>query len=91
MRRYNLGSGSGTSVRELLAAAAEITGRPVPSRIEPPRPGDPARLVADIARAQEELGWTPRHSDAASLLRAAFAWHAERGLPLYQAAAAAAA
>ena len=83
MRRYNLGSGSGTSVRELLAAAAEITGRPVPSKVEPPRPGDPVRLIADPRRAREELGWEPRHSDARSLLGSAFRWHAERGLPYY--------
>ena len=83
MRRYNLGSGSGTSVRELLAAATDITGRPVPFNVEPPRPGDPARLIADTARAREELGWVPRHSDATSLLRSAVTWHTERGLPYY--------
>jgi UDP-glucose 4-epimerase len=87
MRRFNLGSGSGTSVRELLAAASEIAGRPVPSRVEPPRPGDPARLVADTRRARDELGWVPQHSDARSLLKAAHAWHAERGLSHYLGAA----
>ncbi len=91
MRRYNLGSGSGTSVRELLAAAEQVTGRPVPARVEHPRPGDPARLIADTARARDELGWVPRHSDAASLLRAACAWHAKRGLPHYLGAEVAAA
>ena len=83
MRRYNLGSGAGTSVRELLAAAAEVTGGAVPSKVEPPRPGDPARLVADTTRAREELGWVPRYSDARSLLRAAHAWHSMRGLSHY--------
>lgn len=83
MSRYNLGSGSGTSVRELLAAAAEITGHPVPSKVEPPRPGDPARLIADPSRARDELGWVAKHSDARSLLNCAFAWHSRRGLEHY--------
>jgi UDP-glucose 4-epimerase len=83
MQRYNLGSGSGTSIHELLAAAAELAGREVPTRVEPPRLGDPARLVADTIRAREELGWIPLCSDAASLLRTAFAWHSERGLHHY--------
>lgn len=83
MRRYNLGSGSGTSVRELLDAAGAVAGRPVPSEVGPRRPGDPARLVADTARARDELGWRPCHSDARSLLETAFAWHSARGLPSY--------
>lgn len=83
MRRYNLGSGTGTSVRELLAAAEEVTGRQVPSKVEPPRPGDPARLVADASKARDELGWLPRHSDARSLLGGAHLWHSARGLSHY--------
>ena len=90
LQRYNLGSGSGTSVRELLAAAAAITGRPVPTRTIPPRPGDPARLVADTSRARDDLGWIPCHSDAASLLATALSWHGRRGLPHYLQASAAA-
>ncbi len=83
MRRYNLGSGVGTSVRDLLAAAQEVAGRPVPSEVKPRRAGDPARLIADITRAQADLGWVPRHSDARSLLGSAFAWHASGGLAQY--------
>ena len=79
MRRYNLGSGTGTSVRDLLAAAGEVAGRPVPSEVKPRRAGDPARLIADISRAREDLGWVPQHSNARSLLGAAFAWHANGG------------
>ncbi|PZX17124.1 UDP-glucose 4-epimerase [Palleronia aestuarii] len=83
MARYNLGSGTGTSVREILAAAEAVTGRPVPSQVKPARPGDPARLIADTTRARTELGWTPRHSDAQSLLSAAIAWHGSYGLDHY--------
>ncbi len=81
--RYNLGSGNGTSVRELLAAAGEVAGRPVPSEVMPRRPGDPARLIADTRLAREDLGWVPRHSDARSLLATAFEWHAKGGLKRY--------
>jgi UDP-glucose 4-epimerase len=76
MTRYNLGSGRGASVRELIAAAARLSGRLVPYNVEPPRPGDPARLVADISRARAGLGWTPFHSTTESILATALRWHA---------------
>ena len=56
---YNLGSGSGFSNREVLAACQEVTGRPITSRIAPRRPGDPAALVASSERITAELGWRP--------------------------------
>jgi UDP-glucose-4-epimerase GalE len=87
MARYNLGSGRGTSVRELVAAASRIAGRPVPQVVEPPRPGDPAVLVADIAQAEERLGWRPRHSAIEEILAAAWRWHAGRGAAGYSEAA----
>ena len=58
----NLGSGSGASVLEVLAAAERAIGRPVPHRWQGRRPGDPPVLVADIARARRLLGYAPRHS-----------------------------
>ena len=58
----NLGSGSGASVLEVLAAAERAIGRPVPHRWHGRRPGDPPVLVADIARARRLLGYAPRHS-----------------------------
>ena len=58
---YNLGSGSGYSNREVLAACQEVTGRPIASRIAPRRPGDPAVLVASSERIAAELGWRPEH------------------------------
>jgi UDP-glucose 4-epimerase len=58
---FNLGSGRGASVVEVVEVARRVTGRPIPVRFEPPRPGDPRGLVADISRARRELGWEPRY------------------------------
>jgi UDP-glucose-4-epimerase GalE len=75
--RINLGTGSGASVREILAAAAEVTGRRLDPIDSPRREGDPARLVASNARAKERLGWTPEHSAPEDVLRSAWDWHRE--------------
>ncbi|MGI8667801.1 MAG: UDP-glucose 4-epimerase GalE [Jatrophihabitans sp.] len=56
----NLGSGDGSSVREVIEAVRQVTGRPTPAVDAPKRPGDPAVLVASNARARSELGWQPR-------------------------------
>jgi UDP-glucose-4-epimerase GalE len=56
---FNLGSGSGYSVRQAIAETARIARRPVPHQIGPRRPGDSPRLVGDIAKAHRELGWRP--------------------------------
>lgn len=74
-RRYNLGSGQGTSVRELLSAAERVARRPIPHVVEAARAGDPPVLVADIARARAELGWVPRHSGIDGILATAWRWH----------------
>lgn len=74
-RVYNLGSGRGFSVREVLHAAQQVAGRSIPHSIAPRRPGDPPYLVADSARARAELGWTPRYSDLEQILEHAWAWH----------------
>jgi UDP-arabinose 4-epimerase len=71
----NLGTGTGHSVREVVAAAERITGRPVPSRECDRRAGDPPVLVADPTRARDVLGWRPGLSDLDSILRTAWAWH----------------
>ncbi|MGM0584970.1 MAG: UDP-glucose 4-epimerase GalE [Pseudomonadota bacterium] len=72
--RLNLGTGSGFSVREVIDAAAEVTGREVPVALGPRRPGDPARLVCDATRAREVLGWTPARSQMARMIADAWAW-----------------
>lgn len=71
---YNLGNGQGFSVRQVVASAERITGRPVPTRIGPRRAGDPARLVADSAKAIRELGWQPRYSDLDTIVGDAWRW-----------------
>lgn len=58
-RIFNLGNGAGFSVRQVIAAAEEVTGRRIPARARPRRPGDPPRLVAAGDRIRAELGWQP--------------------------------
>lgn len=75
----NLGAGSGHSVRQVIAAAEAVSGRRVPARERPRRPGDPPSLVADPRQAGKRLGWKARHSDLSTILGTAFAWHARQG------------
>jgi UDP-glucose 4-epimerase len=70
----NLGTGHGYSVLEVIQCAREITGKEIPVQMGPPRPGDPARLVADPSRAKAVLGWEPRTSDLPSIVRSAWQW-----------------
>ncbi|SDL77212.1 UDP-galactose 4-epimerase [Corynebacterium mycetoides] len=58
-RIYNLGSGDGYSVREVIDACREVTGHPIPAEVAPRRAGDPAVLIASSAKIQRELGWNP--------------------------------
>jgi UDP-arabinose 4-epimerase len=70
----NLGTGTGASVREVVAAVERVAGRAVPRREAARRPGDPPVLVADPAAALARLGWRPRHSDLATIVATALAW-----------------
>ncbi len=72
---FNLGTGTGFSVREVVEEARRITGQPIPCTTEPRRPGDPPRLVASAAKAEHQWGWTPVRSDLPSILHDAWAWH----------------
>jgi UDP-glucose-4-epimerase GalE len=72
---FNLGTGTGFSVREILAAIAAETGREVPHVVKPRRAGDPTYLVADASAAQATLSFRPAHSDLATIIRTAWAWH----------------
>lgn len=62
-RIYNLGSGAGFSVREVISACARVTGLPIAAEDAPRRAGDPAVLIASSDRAVDELGWRPAHTD----------------------------
>ncbi len=85
----NLGTGTGTTVRELLQAIEAVTGRPFPVEVVERRPGDAPTLVADNARARETLGWTPTRT-LSDIVRSAWCWHqAERDRPPVQRNAAA--
>jgi UDP-glucose-4-epimerase GalE len=75
----NLGTGSGHSVREVVAAVERIAGCPVPRHEAARRPGDPAELVADPTLAQTRLGWQPRLSDLDTIIRTALAWETRAG------------
>ena len=70
----NLGTGHGYSVLEVIESARQVTGRDIRIRFEPPRPGDPPRLVADAAKAKTVLGWTPNKSDLRSIIASAWQW-----------------
>ena len=72
---FNLGTGNGFSVREILAAIAAETGREVPHVVKPRRSGDPTYLVADPSAARETLKFRTSHSDLAAIIRTAWAWH----------------
>lgn len=72
---FNLGSGKGNTVMEIIAAAREITGAPIPVTCASRRPGDPPVLVADIRRAAEVLGWRPTLTDVRAILETAWRWH----------------
>ena len=73
-RVFNLGSGAGYTVREVIEAARRVTGREIPVREAGRRPGDPPQLVAANARAHAELGWTPRRG-LDEMIADAWAWH----------------
>jgi UDP-glucose 4-epimerase len=79
---YNLGTGRGQSIREVLDAVATVVGRPVPWRAGSPREGDPAELVADASRFRRDFGWEPVRSDLDTILRTAWGWlRSSKGLP----------
>ena len=72
---FNLGTGQGHSVREVLAAVETVTGRKVRQRAAPRRAGDPPVLVADAGKARERLGWAPEIPGLTDIVRTAVDWH----------------
>ncbi len=74
---FNLGTGRGFSVLEIVEAARSVTGLAIPMTFGPRRPGDPDSLVADPARARAALAWEPGYRDPAAILATAWRWHRE--------------
>ena len=74
-RVYNLGSGSGYSVMEVIETARRITETEIPVVMVGRRAGDLPVLVADSTKIKAELGWTPRYTDLATIVRTAWNWH----------------
>ncbi|MBQ4431021.1 MAG: UDP-glucose 4-epimerase GalE [Synergistaceae bacterium] len=72
---FNLGSGDGYSVMEMITAARKVTGHPIPAEIGARRPGDPARLIADSAKAHEILHWKPEIIRMEDIIATAWKWH----------------
>ncbi len=72
---YNVGTGHGYSVLEVIEMARKVTGHPIPAMETPRRPGDPARLVASPALIQKELGWEAKHSSLEEIINSAWEWH----------------
>lgn len=71
----NLGTGRGTSVREIIEACRSVTGHPIPEVMGTRRAGDPPELIADARRAKAELGWEPKYKDVKTIVETAWAWH----------------
>ena len=74
----NLGNGQGFSVKEVIEAARQVTGRPIAVELKPRRAGDPARLVASSTTARTELGWAPKVPEIHRILASAWEWHQKR-------------
>jgi UDP-glucose 4-epimerase len=80
-RKFNVGTGEGFSVKEVVRAVEAVTGKKVPFEMGPRREGDPPLLVADSTRLQQDLGWLPRHSALEQIVDTAWAWE-NRSRPL---------
>ena len=75
---YNLGNDDGDSIYQVIEAARQVTGHPLPAVPAPRRSGDPARLTATSARIRSELGWVPDYPDLQAIIETAWKWHQKR-------------
>lgn len=75
---FNLGNGKGFSVKEIVEAARQVTGKEIPAVITERRPGDPAVLVATSQKAQEVLGWRPKYTDIKEIISDAYNFFVKR-------------
>jgi UDP-glucose 4-epimerase len=74
---YNLGTGTGTSVRQIIDVARKISEKEIKEVMADRRPGDPAKLVASFNKAKAELGWEPKRSDVKTIISDAWKWHSK--------------
>ncbi|MCH7700104.1 MAG: UDP-glucose 4-epimerase GalE [Planctomycetes bacterium] len=74
-RYYNVGTGTGTSVKEVIDAARRVTGHEIPAIPSPRRPGDPPELYADPTKIMTELGWKPKFTNIEPVIASAWKWH----------------
>jgi len=72
---YNLGTGGGSSVREVIETCRRITGHPIPAVGKPRRPGDPPRLIASSEKIKRQLGWRPKFQTLDAIVESAWKWH----------------
>ena len=72
---FNLGSGDGYSVAQVIAAARAVTEHPIPAVERPRRPGDPPKLVADSTKIRKALGWSPKYDSIQTIVASAWEWH----------------
>lgn len=72
---FNLGSGDGYSVKQVIEAARKVTGHAIPIVESPRRPGDPPKLVGDSTKIRKKLGWKPRYDSIDAILDSAWQWH----------------
>ena len=75
---YNVGTGEGFSVREVIESCRRVTGKPIPAVEKPRRAGDPPALVASSALIRRDLGWSPRFTTIDAIVASAWAWHSRR-------------
>ena len=73
--KYNLGTGGGTSVKEVIDTCRKVTGRDIKAVEMPRRAGDPPRLIAASEKIQQELGWKPKYENILPIVESAWAWH----------------
>lgn len=74
-RIYNLGNGTGFTVKEMVEIARKVTGHPIPSEVAPRRAGDPAILIASSEKAMEELNWKPKFNSVETIIETAWNFH----------------
>ena len=72
---FNLGSGNGFTVNEVIEVARKVTGHPIPAKITERRAGDPAKLIASSEKAKAVLGWKPELTDLEEIIASAWKWH----------------